>query len=84
MSSVRLTASAPNENSLPRFLRDVETILGEEGEQCCARSEGHCGGLLGSDAFGQGETNALICEGVLAIATQSLDLACSYENLYEK
>lgn len=84
MSSIRLTAAAPNENSLSRVLRDVETVLGEESDQCCARGEGHCGGLLGSDTFGQRVTNALICEGVLAVATQPLDLACSNKTLDNK
>jgi hypothetical protein len=77
MFSIQLTASTPNENRLSRLLRDVETVLGEESKQCCARGEGYCSGLLRRDAFGQREANALICESVLAVATQSLDLACS-------
>lgn len=77
ISLVQLTASAPDENSLSRLMRDVETVLRKESKQCCARGERYCGGLLRRDAFRQREANSLICDGVLAIATQSFDLTCS-------
>lgn len=61
------TATAPDQDSVPRVLVHVQAILGEEGQHRSTAGQRHRRGGLGADAVRNREADAVIGQSVLAV-----------------